>query len=130
MIMQILITVKAYPAISSKYGEIVCTAGIRDNGEWIRIYPVPFRTLDYDTQFKKYEWIDIDLNKRDHAMDFRPESYNPVDPWNMKIRKLGFIKPDGKSWNKRRSVVLKNKYFDLTRLIDDSKNKNKCVSLA
>ena len=42
---RVLITVKTYPTLSSKYGELVCTAGIRaSDGEWIRIYPMPFET--------------------------------------------------------------------------------------
>jgi len=52
---KILITVKTYPSISTKYKELVCTAGFTDKGKWIRIYPVPFRKLDYSTQYKKYD---------------------------------------------------------------------------
>ena len=40
---RILVTVKPYPTLSRKYGETVCTAGIREDGTWVRIYPVPFR---------------------------------------------------------------------------------------
>ena len=40
---RILVTVKTYPTLSRKYGETVCTAGIREDGTWVRIYPVPFR---------------------------------------------------------------------------------------
>ncbi len=43
---RVLITVKTYPTLSRKYGETVCTAGIREDGSWVRIYPVPFRRLD------------------------------------------------------------------------------------
>lgn len=39
---KVLITVKTYPAISTKYDELVCTAGFREDGSWIRIYPVQF----------------------------------------------------------------------------------------
>lgn len=37
---RVLITVKTYPTLSKKYGETVCTAGIRPDGSWVRIYPV------------------------------------------------------------------------------------------
>jgi hypothetical protein len=37
---KILITVKAYPTLSGKYGELVCIAGIREDGSWVRIYPM------------------------------------------------------------------------------------------
>ena len=40
---RILVTVKTYPTLSRKYGETVCTAGVREDGTWVRMYPVPFR---------------------------------------------------------------------------------------
>lgn len=42
---ELLILVKTYPTLSKKYFELVCTAGINKNGEWRRIYPIPFRQL-------------------------------------------------------------------------------------
>ena len=35
---KVLITVKTYPTLSTKYDELVCTAGFREDGSWIRIY--------------------------------------------------------------------------------------------
>jgi len=55
---RVLITVKTYPTLSRKYGETVCTAGVRADGSWMRIYPVPFRRLDETEQYKKYDWIE------------------------------------------------------------------------
>ncbi len=57
---KVLITVKTYPTLSEKYDELVCTAGFREDGSWIRIFPVPFRKLDYQNQFEKWQWIEID----------------------------------------------------------------------
>ena len=37
---KVLITVKTYPTISTKYEELVCTAGFKEDGTWIRIYPI------------------------------------------------------------------------------------------
>ncbi|MDD3690961.1 MAG: hypothetical protein PHO77_02630 [Bacteroidales bacterium] len=42
---KVLISVKTYPTLSTKYDELVCTAGFLEDGSWIRIFPVPFRTL-------------------------------------------------------------------------------------
>ncbi|SCD35727.1 hypothetical protein GA0115239_100945 [Streptomyces sp. BpilaLS-43] len=45
---RIMITVKTYPELSSKYRETSCVAGIRlDQGEpqHVRLFPVPFRLL-------------------------------------------------------------------------------------
>ena len=42
----VLVTVKAYPNLSRKYGETVCVAGIDlDSKQWIRLYPIPFTRL-------------------------------------------------------------------------------------
>jgi hypothetical protein len=37
---RILIVAKTYPCPSTKYGELVCTAGIDETGKWHRLYPV------------------------------------------------------------------------------------------
>lgn len=42
---RIYIVVKTYPTISEEYSELVCTAGILEDGSWIRLYPVPFVNL-------------------------------------------------------------------------------------
>ena len=72
---RVLITVKTYPLPSNKYEELVCTAGVLENGTWIRIYPIPFRSLPKDKKFEKYDWIEADLVRNNK--DFRQESYRP-----------------------------------------------------
>ncbi len=72
---KVLITVKTYPALSVKYDELVCTAGFLEDGTWIRIYPIQFRKKSFDEQYKKYQWIEMDLVK--NTSDFRKESYRP-----------------------------------------------------
>ena len=44
-LIKILITVTTYPLPSRSYDELVCTAGITEDGKWIRIYPVPLSSL-------------------------------------------------------------------------------------
>lgn len=58
---RVLITVKAYPLPSRTYDELVCTAGITESREWIRIYPVPFRFLRDEGKYKKYQWVELSL---------------------------------------------------------------------
>ncbi len=128
MRIKVLITVKAYPAISKKYDETVCTAGITEDGKWIRIYPIPFRQLDYDQQFKKYEWIELDLVR--NKSDFRPESYRPNDLLLKDMISYGKIESDRNTWAERRKFVLKNVYTNLEILIAEAKDKNVCTSLA
>lgn len=70
---RILITVKTYPTLSAKYGELVCTAGLREDGSWIRIYPVPFRQLEAYQKFQKYSFIEAEVIR--NTRDARPESH-------------------------------------------------------
>ena len=70
---RILITVKTYPTLSRKYGETVCTAGIREDGSWVRMYPVPFRRLGEQEQYTKYDWVECQLAP--YRSDPRPESF-------------------------------------------------------
>ncbi len=74
---RVLVTVKTYPVLSTTYQELVCTAGFTEPGKWIRIYPVPFRQLDYDKQYAKFQWITAPLLKS--SKDPRPESHNLTD---------------------------------------------------
>lgn len=123
---KVLISVKTYPSLSEKYDELVCTAGFLEDGSWIRIYPVPFRKLDYQNRYEKWQWIELDLVK--NTSDFRKESYRPADI-DKEIRILG--KVDTKNdWSVRKNIALKKIYTNLSELIDEAKSKDKGVSLA
>jgi len=95
--------VKAYPQPSQKYGEAVCTAGITQDGKWIRIYPVEFRQLPPEAQFEKWHWIEARIKKS--SSDPRPESYN-IDYDSIKV--LGKI-GTANQWEQRRKIL---KNFD------------------
>lgn len=123
---RVLITVKTYPTLSSKYDELVCTAGFREDGTWIRIYPIPFRKRAYTEQYKKYDWIEIDLVK--NRNDFRPESYRPR-LLDSEINIIGHL-DTSHNWAARKSIVLEKVYTDLTELIAEAKDKAICTSLA
>lgn len=69
----ILILAKTYPSPSSKHVETSCVAGITEAGEMRRLFPVPFRLLNGDTQFKKWQWISTKLIKA--PADHRAESH-------------------------------------------------------
>ena len=124
--MKVLITVKTYPTLSSKYDELVCTAGFTEKGEWIRIYPVEYRKKDYNDQYKKYDWIEVDLVKNDS--DFRPESYRPKTA-DTHFVKVGELDTKG-NWVLRKEIVLNNIHTDLTKLIKEAQDKNIGTSLA
>ena len=119
---RIYITVKTYPTISEKYAELVCTAGILEDGTWMRIYPIPFRQLSDEQKYPKYAWINVDVEK--NPTDFRVESYRP-DLSSL----ITETKPKKADWNERRRIILQNGmvYTNLSEII--SKAKNEKISL-
>lgn len=123
---KVLITVKTYPTLSAKYDELVCTAGFTENGNWIRIYPIQFRKLGYINQYKKYDWVEIDLVKNEE--DFRPESFRPrtLETEPTRISSID----TSNHWEYRRKIVLNKVYKDMNLLIEEAKNKDICTSLA
>lgn len=114
---KVLVLVKTYPCLSQKYDELVCTAGMREDGSWIRIFPVPFRKLNPYSQYSKYDWIEVDVVK--NSKDFRPESYRPVS-LDKPINKIGHFDTK-RGWAARKEFVLHNVYTDMGKLIADSK---------
>lgn len=114
---KVLITVKTYPNLSNTYEELVCTAGIREDGSWIRLYPIPYRQMDYGKQFEKYRWIEVLVRK--HRQDERPESHEPrCDTFQM--GKL--IGTDKGGWRERKEHVLREVHTDLGHLIERAHN--------
>jgi len=123
---KVLITVKTYPTLSAKYDELVCTAGFKEDGTWIRLYPVPFRKKSYNEQYKKYDWIEVDLVK--NTSDFRPDSFRPHSI-DSEIKVVGHI-DTANNWKERKKICLGKIYYNLTELIAEAKNKDICTSLA
>ena len=123
---KVLVAVKTYPTLSSKYDELVCTAGFLEDGSWIRVYPIPFRKLEYDKQYSKYDWIEVDLEK--NTSDFRLESHKPksIETAFTIIDHLG----TEDSWRLRKEIVLKNVHINMTELIAQAKDTKQYTSLA
>lgn len=101
--------VKAYPALSKTYGEVSCIAGVQYTPDpalsaaeprWIRLYPVPFRDLDGNQQFAKYQPIRVAVQS--HSGDTRPETRRPD---RESIRIVGDPIPSSDSWLRRRRFV-------------------------
>lgn len=98
----LLVNVKAYPAVSEKYGEVVCVAGIRTDTEqprWARLFPVAFRDMPFKQRFKKYQHISLEASK--HSGDPRPETYRP----NMDTIQVGKVIETKNTWAERRRYV-------------------------
>jgi hypothetical protein len=116
---RILIAVKTYPTLSTSYIELVCTAGFREDGSWVRIYPSPFRFLEKDQQYGKYFWIELDLSK--NPKDSRPESHRPHNIDEIRVlEKVG----TERAWEQRRKLILdKNSiHTNLATIITAAKN--------
>lgn len=116
---KIYITVVTYPTISKEYSELVCTAGILEDGSWIRLYPVPFRKLEINKRYHKYTWIEVDVTR--NTADFRPETYRPD---------LSTLSTDSKrpvtesDWEERRRIIFKSQkiYTNLQELIQKARS--------
>ena len=115
---RMLVTVKTYPTLSKKYGETVCTAGVREDGSWVRIYPVPFRRLGESEQYRKYDWLECHLVRQKN--DFRPESFRPYD--KTELQPVGHIDTND-MWLERRRIILDQSrvYNRLDEAIADAK---------
>ena len=120
---RVLITVRTYPTPAQKGVEVSCTAGITDQNEWIRLFPIPYRYMDYDQRFRKYEWIDLRVRK---ASDFRRESYNPdVDS----IKRSEWISSGKNKWAERKEIVYPLASHCLCCLKDERKKNKKFPTL-
>src|SRR5438874_902026 len=94
-----LIVVRAYPTPAKSGVEVSCSAAITDKGEWLRLFPVPYRFLSQDQRFRKYQWIEAAVTK---AKDHRPESYK-LKPDSIKI--LSDPLPTTSGWRERKALV-------------------------
>lgn len=113
---RVLITVRTYPTPAKKGVEVSCTAGVTDTGEWIRLYPVPYRTMPLDQRFRKYQWVDLRVTR---ASDPRPESYTPdIDSISI-VRQA----PSSNNWAERKSTVYRLRSHCLCCL-EEERNKH------
>ena len=102
---RILILCKTYPSPSAKYAETSCVAGMDEDGNLIRLYPVPFRLVTGAQQFSKWQWIEAHIDRS--PGDRRPESHRiGVDTIS-----LGKTLPTG-DWRERRVLLDKLPVYD------------------
>jgi len=124
---RVFITVKTYPTLSKKYDELVCTAGILDDGSWVRIYPLPFRKLDFENRYKKYQWMELPLVKNES--DPRPESFKITDI--SKVQLIGEPVGTKRGWAERKQIIFgKNEiHSDLAALITKANNNELSIAI-
>ena len=118
---RILIAVKTYPTLSEKYHELACTAGFLEDGSWIRLYPIPFRLLDNDQKYRKYQWIEADLIKSKN--DPRPESFKIINAEAINL--LNYVNTERKWEERKKLIISKNKIYTDKDEIIEAAHKNK-----
>jgi hypothetical protein len=126
MKIKVLITVKTYPTFSGKYEELVCTAGFTENAEWIRLYPIQFRKLDYSGKYKKWEWIELDVIK--NSDDPRKESFRPTNIDQIEV--VGKVSSENGKWTARKQFAFKRIFKSMEELVREAKDPKTCTSLA
>lgn len=104
-----------YPHPSRGYQELVCTAGVTEAGEWVRLYPVDYRYRERNQQFKKYQWIDVILGPTGVGNDNRKESRRPdLDS----IRLVGEPLDTKHEWRQRREIIDRLPHLTRNQLVE------------
>lgn len=99
---RVLITVMTYPHPSRGYQELLCTAGVTESLEWVRLYPIDYRYRPKGQQFRKYQWIEVDLAPNGQGNDNRKESRRPALE---SIRIMGEPLSTKSKWASRREII-------------------------
>ncbi len=99
--LRFLVTAKTHPLPSTKYRETVCTAGITEDGAWVRLHPVPFRYLEGPQQFSLYDWVELPARKRPRGSDKRKENWAPAGELRV-LKQVG----TGDRWAERKRLLL------------------------
>ncbi len=112
--LRVLITVKTCPIPSKKYDELVCTAGVTESGDFVRLYPINFRDLPYSSQYQKYQWVEIEATKHT-GRDSRKESYRPNSDT---IQLIGEPIGTKDNWAERAKYALAKKSQSMEQLFE------------
>ncbi|MDR1922080.1 MAG: hypothetical protein LBS31_10140 [Candidatus Adiutrix sp.] len=113
-----LILAKTYPVPSVKYNETTCVAGINEDGLMRRLFPIQFRFMDGEKQFKKWQWLEAKIKKA--PGDHRPESHI-IDPESIVCRS---IEGPEKQWERRRTWIDRIPAFNSLELLEESRRIN------
>jgi len=91
---------------------------LEENGGLIRLFPVPFRLVDDEKQFKKWQWIQVRVQKAKD--DHRPESHKIfVDT----IVCEGEPLPTKDGWKARRAALVGVEIFDDFQAVETNREK-------
>lgn len=93
--------VRTYPTPAKKGVEVSCTAAITAKGEWLRLFPIPYRFLDSEQRFHKYQWIEASVTRARN--DPRPESFKLHGESPIRISSAPL--PTTNNWRARKDIV-------------------------
>jgi len=123
-LLRLLITVKAAPNPSDKYGETVCVAAFNADPSapgWLRLYPINFRELGVQATFKKYDLVEVSAVPA--RQDPRRESWRPkMDTLKVLDRLTG--------WGRRAAWLEASVETSMCRLNDQVRSSPAAKSLA
>jgi hypothetical protein len=89
---RIIVVAKAYPEFSVKHGSVVCTAGITEDGEWIRLYPLQFSLFTKKGRIPRYSIIECECKRATDEKLQRKESYR-IRPDSVKVVDTSMCSP-------------------------------------
>ncbi len=117
--MKVVVLVKASPVLTRELNETMCVAGLRiDQGDphWIRLHPVPFRDLDDERKFAKYQavWVSV----RRPTSDRRPESWSPIHGSIIPAESMG----TKSGWAQRRQLIAHLEEKAMCDLVEDNRS--------
>ncbi len=107
-----LIVARTYPVPVPQSVESSCTAAITETGEWLRLFPVPWRLLPSDQRFRKYQWIEARVTKA--TDDARLESFKLTADG---IRVLSEPLPSKNYWQAKKDIVFPLRAHSLCSLV-------------
>ena len=114
---ELVVSVMAYPVISTQMGEVVCVAGFRSEqiwtSPWVRLFPFHVRRMPADIRVHKWDIIRLSAAKT--SKDGRPESMAP-DMDSIEI--VGRLNTR-RNWEARRALVDSHRGRTMLDLLSD-----------
>ncbi|GLI45251.1 hypothetical protein [Methanoculleus bourgensis] len=107
---RVYVIVKTYPEYSRKSRNwVACTAGLTEEGDWIRLYPIPTKHYIGDNKIRKFDLVEVICQKATSEKLGRKESYKVKDGSDITVIDCSLSgTPTSKIWEKRNKLILDN----------------------
>ena len=99
-----LIIGRASPEPSKKHIETVCTGGITEDGQLLRLYPIPLRYLEPNQKYNLWTWARFDTQK--NPSDKRKESFRVRDE---SITVLSHVQSDSEKFSLLQKAIVRDR---------------------